>query len=61
MREKILELRPHFYALICVIGQWPEIQIDIVNRIKLLHLQNLETQKIEVLFYTDIISAVASK
>ena len=28
-----LFLRPHFYALICVIGQWPEIQIDIVNRI----------------------------
>ena len=21
------------YALICVIGQWPDIQIDIVNRI----------------------------
>ena len=30
---EILELRPHFYALICVTGQWPEIQIDIVNRI----------------------------
>ena len=30
---EILELRPYFYALICVMGQLPEIQIDIVNRV----------------------------
>ena len=26
-------LRPYFYALICVMGQLPEIQTDIVKRI----------------------------
>ena len=31
--DAVLSKRPHFYAQICVIGQWPEIQIDIVNRI----------------------------
>ena len=35
-RGAVLSKRPHFYALICVIGQWPEIQIDIVNRITLI-------------------------